>query len=102
MRSISALRAAGLRSGGELVTQQKIALEILARWRSAYRRLVTAREATVGADQNLLRVKSLYSGGAILLLDLLDARRLYQDAIERHADALQESRSAQFRAEDRP
>ena len=97
-----ALRAAGLRSGGELVTQQKIALEILARWRSAYRRLVTAREATVGADQNLLRVKSLYSGGAILLLDLLDARRLYQDAIERHADALQESRSAQFRAEDRP
>jgi len=88
--------------GGELVTQQKIALEILARWRSAYRRLVTAREATVGADQNLLRVKSLYSGGAILLLDLLDARRLYQDAIERHADALQESRSAQFRAEDRP
>jgi outer membrane protein TolC len=97
-----ALRAAGMRSGAETVTQQRIALEILARWRSAYRSLVAAREATVGADQNLLRVKSLYSGGAILLLDLLDARRLYQDAVERHADAVQESRSAQFRAEDRP
>jgi len=97
-----ALRAAGLRSGGELTNQQKIALEILARWRSAYRQLVTAREATVGAERNLLRVKSLYSGGAIQLLDLLDARRLHQDAIERHAEALRESRSAQFRAEDRP
>ena len=97
-----ALRAAGLKSGGQRVTQQRIALEILTRWRSAYTRLVVAREATIGAERNLLRVKSLYSGGAILLLDLLDARRLYQDAVERHADALQESRSAQFRAEDRP
>jgi outer membrane protein TolC len=97
-----ALRAAGLKSGGQRVTQQRIALEILTRWRSAYTRLVAARDATIGAERNLLRVKSLYSGGAILLLDLLDARRLYQDAVERHADALQESRSAQFRAEDRP
>ena len=97
-----ALRAAGLRSGGELFTQQRIALEILVRWRSAHRRLMTAREARAGAEQNLLRVKSLYSGGAIQLLDLLDARRVHQDAIERLEEAWQESRSAQFRAEDRP
>jgi len=100
-RSI-ALRAASLRSGGERITQRKVALEILARWRSAYRRLEIAREASVGAERNLLRVKSLYSGGAIQLLDLLDARRVYQDARERLAEARQESRSAQFRAEDRP
>ncbi len=96
------LRAAGLRSNVERANQERIALEILARWRSAHRMLLASRDATQGAEQNLLRVKSLYSGGAIQLLDLLDARRVYQVAIERHADALQESRSAQFRAEDRP
>ena len=97
-----ALRAASLRSGAELIAQRRVALEILVRWRSAFRRLSTAREATVGAERNLLRVKSLYSGGAIRLLDLLDARRVYQDSRERLAEARQESRSAQFRAEDRP
>jgi outer membrane protein TolC len=97
-----ALRAASLRSGAERITQQRVALEILVRWRSAFRRLETSREASLGAERNLLRVKSLYSGGAIQLLDLLDARRVYQDARERLAEARQESRSAQFRAEDRP
>ena len=96
-----ALRAARLRSGGEIIAQRKTALEILVRWRSAYRQLEAARDASAGAEQNLLRGKSLYSGGAIQLLDLLDARRVYQDARERLAEARQESRSAQFRAEDR-
>ena len=100
-RSI-ALRAAGVRSTGALFTQQNIALEILARWRSAYLQLQAAEAASVGAERNLLRAKSLYSGGAIQLLDLLDARRLYEDARERLAEARQESRIAQFRAEDRP
>jgi len=97
-----ALRAATLRSGSAILVQQKTALEIIVRWRSAFSRLETARVASVGAEQNLLRVKSLYSGGAIQLLDLLDARRVYQDALERLAGARQESRSAQVRAEDRP
>ncbi len=97
-----ALRAARLRSGGEIISQRKTALEILVRWRSAFLRLEMARVASVGAEQNLLRVKSLYSGGAIQLLDLLDARRVYLEARERLAEARQESRSAQFRAEDRP
>jgi len=47
-------------------------------------------------------VKSLYTGGAIQLLDLLDASHVHQDARERLADVREESRSAQFRAEDRP
>jgi len=97
-----ALRAAALRSGSAAIVQQKTALTIIVRWRSAFSRLETAREASVGAEQNLLRVKSLYSGGAIQLLDLLDARRVYQDALERLSEARQESRSAQIRAEDRP
>ncbi len=89
----AALRAASLKGEGEI--------EILARWRSAFRLLETARRASLGAEQNLLRVKSLYSGGGIRLLDLLDARRVHQEALERLAEARQESRSAQFRAEDR-
>jgi len=95
------LRAVGMRSGAEILNQQKVALLLLARWGSAYRRLEVARAGSVGAEQNLLRVKSLYSGGAIQLLDLIDARRVYQDARELLADARQESRNAQFQAEDR-
>jgi len=97
----TAARAAALKGQGELNTQRKTALEILARWRSAHHLLETAQRASVGAEQNLLRVKSLYSGGGIQLLDLLDARHVHQDALERLAEARQESRSAQFRAEDR-
>ena len=97
----AATRAAGVKLGGDLFTQRKVALEIIERWRAAYRQLDVARQASVGAEQNLLRMKSLYSGGAIQLLDLLDARRVYEEAEERLAEARQECRSAQFRAEDR-
>jgi len=91
----------GIRSSSETLNQRKIAIQLLARWASAYRRLEVARTGSVGAEQNLLRTKSLYSGGAIQLLDLLDARRVYGDARELLAEARQESRSAQFRVEDR-
>jgi len=97
----AAARAAGVKRGGEIFTQRKVALEIIERWRAAYRQLEVARQASAGAEQNLLRMKSLYSGGAIQLLDLLDARRVYEEALEREAEARQECRSAQFRAEDR-
>jgi len=97
----AAARAAGVKHGGEIFTQRRVALEIIERWRSAYRQLEVARQASAGAEQNLLRMKSLYSGGAIQLLDLLDARRVYEEALERLAEARQECRSAQFRAEDR-
>lgn len=96
------MESAHIRSLGAIATQQKVALEILVRWQSAHRRLLAARAATTGAEQNLLRVKSLYTGGAIQLLDLLDASHVHQDARERLAEAREESRSAQFRAEDRP
>lgn len=97
----AATRAAGVKLGGEMFNQRKIALEIIERWRAAYRQLEVAQQASRGAEQNLLRMKSLYSGGAIQLLDLLDARRVYDEALERLAEARQECRSAQFRAEDR-
>jgi len=96
------VEAARRKTAAAAATQQKIALEILVRWSSAYRRLGIARSAGVGAGQNLLRVKSLYAGGAIQLLDLLDARRVDQEAQQALAEAREESRSAQFRAEDRP
>ena len=54
------------------------------------------------AETNLLRVKSLYVAGATGLLDLLDARRLLDDARERLADARSENRAAQHEAETGP
>ena len=59
------------------------------------------RQGGEAAERSLLKVKSLYGGGATTLLDLLDAWRTYQDARERVEDARQQSRSSRFRVEDR-
>jgi outer membrane protein TolC len=96
------LEAARVRSAAALAGQEKTALEIMVRWRYASRRLEAARLASAGAEKNLLRLKSLYTGGAVQLLDLLDGRRVDQEARQALAEAREESRSAQFRAEDRP
>jgi outer membrane protein TolC len=45
-------------------------------------------------------VKTLYSAGATPLFDLLDARRVYEDARARFADARADSRALQFEVED--
>src|SRR5258705_2237336 len=97
MGKTMAVRAAAMKRESEVFTQRKVALDLLARWHSAYHMLETASRASVGADQNLLTVKSLYSGGAIQLLDLLDARRVQQEALERLAEGREESRSAPSR-----
>ena len=96
-----ALRAARARRAAELTTQRRRALLELEAWRTASS-LASAAEATAErAERSLLKVKSLYGGGATTLLDLLDAWRTYQDARERVEDARQQSRIARFRVEDR-
>ena len=96
-----ALRAARARRTAQLTAQRRRAVLELDAWRTAAS-LASAAEATAErAERSLLKVKSLYGGGATTLLDLLDAWRTYQDARERVEDARQQVRIARFRVEDR-
>jgi outer membrane protein TolC len=97
----AALRASETRSRSEVLDQRRLALALLARWRSTYERTEAARVTSRRAADNLIRLKSLYSAGATTLLDLLDARRVDDDALERLAEARWEERMAQFDSEDR-
>ena len=97
----AALAADALRSGSEVERERAETLALLARWRAAYQRVVAAGRTSARAEANLLRVKSLYSAGGTPLLELLDARRAYEEARQRFADARAESRMLQFEAEDR-
>jgi outer membrane protein, heavy metal efflux system len=83
-------------------TQTRDLLDLLDRWRSAERRLETARIMSEGAETNLLRVKSLYAGGATGILELLDARRILDDAQDQLAEARAQSRNARSEVETRP
>jgi outer membrane protein TolC len=95
------LRAARARVGVERGNQVRIALDLLSQWRFAHRRMVSAEASRARAEDALLRVKSLYAAGATSLLDLLDARRVAEEASERLAEARRDSRLAQLRVEDR-
>jgi outer membrane protein TolC len=81
-------------------SQERRARLLLAGWRSASRRMGASQIVYERAERNLLKVKSLYSGGATTLLDLLDARRVFEDALARRADARMADRWAQFQVED--
>ncbi len=94
--------AADLRAAVAIDTQRRDALDLLARWRSAAWRVDAARGMVEKAETNLLRVKTLYVAGATGLLDLLDARRMTDDALERLASARAEGRAAQAEAEAEP
>jgi outer membrane protein TolC len=96
----SALEAEAVRRGGETARVRADAIALFERWRVAYRRLELAQASFDRADANLLHVKTLYSAGATPLFDLLDARRVYEDARARFADARADSRALQFEVED--
>jgi outer membrane protein TolC len=83
-------------------TQTRDLLDLLDRWRCAERRLQAAETRVDGAGTNLIRVKSLYMGGATGILDLLDARRILDDAREQLAEARAQSRGARSEVETRP
>src|SRR5204862_4362375 len=94
----AALQAEEVRVDTETELQRREALALLARWRGAFARVVAARRTLERADANLLRAKSLYTAGGARLLDLLDAREVYDEARRRLADARAENRSLQFEA----
>ncbi len=71
-------------------------LDLLGRWRGASERAALARASLVRAEENLLRLRSLYAGGGSSLLDLLDGRQQVDDARIRLADARLEARLARW------
>ncbi len=94
--------AAGLALTTEEDTQMRAALDLLERWRIASQRLAAAGQTAERAETNLLRVKSLYVAGELGLLDVLDARRILDDARERLAEAHEASREARIETEVQP
>ncbi len=96
-----AQEASALESRATAAAGERRARMLLAEWRSASRRLNASQIVYERAERNLLKVKSLYSGGATTLLDLLDARRVFEEARDRRADARMAVRWARFQVEDR-
>lgn len=80
-------RAAELRRRAADSEQGRRLADLLGRWRSAAERTRLARESLVRAEDNALRLRSLYAGGGASLLELLDARQQLDDARARLADA---------------
>jgi outer membrane protein TolC len=93
------LRAASLARTAAEARAQRDALDRVGHWRAAAGRAAVAVDAAVRADENLLRLRALYVGGNVGLLDLLDARRQLDDARERLADARFDVREARYQAE---
>jgi outer membrane protein TolC len=95
----AALAATASRTAGTLAQRRRETLDLLGRWRAAAGRLELARAARGRAEEHLLRLRSLYAGGASSLLELLDARRQVDDARARLADARFELRVAHWEGE---
>jgi hypothetical protein len=93
--------AAGLRATSVASEARRAALELLDRWREASRRETRARASVALAEENLLRLRSLYASGAATLLELLDARRQLDDTRARLAEARFDARLARLEAEER-
>ena len=96
----AALEASRVRSQAAERDERAFLLSLFARWTSASRRMHAAQLTSNRAQNNLLKLNSLYAAGATRLLDLLDARRVYDDARQRLAEARWDERLAQFLVED--
>ena len=70
----------------------------MAHWRTAASKVELTRVGLSGADEALVRIRSVYAGGGAGLLDLLDARRQLDDARRRLTDARFEARRARYQA----
>ncbi|HTM57732.1 MAG TPA: TolC family protein [Candidatus Udaeobacter sp.] len=94
--------AASVRAESAHLERERFARDLLTRWRVASQKLEISRGSTARAQQHVLRLESLYSGGAATLLELLDARDALDDALEREADARADLRRARSEAEAQP
>jgi len=97
----AALDAASLRRSSAAELADRAAVELLARWRAASQRREVALASAHRAEDHLLRMRSLYAAGATTLLELLDARRVLDDARERLAQARADVRLAVYESEVR-
>jgi len=97
----AALEAASRRRATAAELADRAAVDLLARWRAAAQRRGVAQASTARAEDHLLRMRSLYAAGATSLLELLDARRVLDDARERLAGARAEVRLAVYESEVR-
>lgn len=90
------LRAGEGRLAAGSAKRRREILDLLGRWRTASERAALARTSLIRAEENLLRLRSLYAGGGSSLLDLLDGRQQVDDARIRLADARLEARLARW------
>ena len=97
----AALDAATIRREAAAAKQERDAAELLARWRAGAAEHAAVHASLARAEEHLLRVRSLYAAGATTLLELLDARRLYDDARGREADARYDVQRARLESEVR-
>ncbi len=97
----ASMRASGLRLNAIRGEQYRLALDLLARWREGSTRLRACQATVQRAEEHVLRSKSLYAAGALTLMELLDARRSFDEARQRLTDARFESRIARFEVEVR-
>jgi len=95
------LRAAELRQAAALADRRREMFDLLTRWRTAAQRAALARASLERASDNLIRMRSLYAGGAASLLELLDALQQWDDARDRLADARSDARLAHWEGEIR-
>jgi outer membrane protein TolC len=98
----TAATAAGVRGRAQRSIQDRLSRDLIDRWSVAWRQLQTFQRSTVRAEENLLRVKSLYAAGSTGILDLLDARRALDDARQRLVEARAETRIVRLEVETRP
>jgi outer membrane protein TolC len=97
----AALEAAHLRTLAEARRQEREALVLFSRWRSAAGRARATGSIIGRAESHFLRTKSLYAAGATTLFDVLDALQLLKDARLRRAEAGEDLRMVRFQIEDR-
>ena len=97
----ASLDAALIRREQALAQQQRDADELLSRWRAAALEHDAVRASLARAEEHLLRSRSLYAAGATTLLELLDARRLYDAARGLEADARYEVLRSRLESEVR-
>jgi outer membrane protein TolC len=95
------LEASDLRVANETETQRRIRRDLLARWQAAARKLAIAEASADQAADHVLKMRSLYNAGTSTLLELLDARRVLDETLDRRAEARAENRAARFELEAR-
>ncbi len=93
-----AVRAAALHRDATLEAARRAARNLLERWRAAAEQRDLARSNVTLAEENLLRVRSLYGGGGAGILEVLDGRRQLDEARSRLADAEFEALLAAYEA----